>query len=130
MWKTRPCSECRRWFRPQPRVGARHATCGAAACQRQRHRRMDRRWHRRHPDYDRGRRLQATAAGAAARGRAAGVHGPPPLAHVPWDLVQDAMGAQATEILAGIFRLVVRHAQDEIRRQVLRSTGESNQLRA
>jgi hypothetical protein len=82
--KRRPWSECRRWFAPHPRVGARQVTCGAAACQRHRHRRADRHWHRRHPDYDRGRRLQATAARAVARGGAQGLRSPPPLAAVPW----------------------------------------------
>ena len=68
MRKRRPCSECRRWFAPHPRVGARQVTCGAAACQRHRHRRADRHWHRRHPDSDRGRRLQAPPS-ASARAR-------------------------------------------------------------
>jgi hypothetical protein len=128
VWKKRPCSECRRWFRPQPRVGARQATCGAQECRRKRHRRADRLWHRRHPDYDCWRRLQAKVARAAERRRAQGVRGPPPLARVPWDLVQDEMGVKATEILAGILRLLVLHAQDEIRRQVPRLTGEFGRL--
>jgi hypothetical protein len=57
MQKKRPCSVCRRWFVPDPRVGARQRTCGAAECQRVRHRRADRKWHKQHPDYDRARRL-------------------------------------------------------------------------
>jgi hypothetical protein len=126
--KPRPCSECRRWFSPHPRVGARQRTCGGAACRRSRDRRTDRRWHERHPDYDRARRWQA----ALDRARVAKTISPrprqPPLAGVPWDLVQEAMKVEGTVILAGVLGLLVRHAQEEIRRQVPESTPESGGL--
>ncbi len=40
----RRCSECTRPFTPDPRVGNRQVTCGAAPCQRQRHRDRCRAW--------------------------------------------------------------------------------------
>lgn len=42
---TRRCCECRQPFTPDPRVGARQVTCGAAPCQRKRHADRCRAWH-------------------------------------------------------------------------------------
>lgn len=42
----RRCSECKRPFAPDPRVGDRQVTCGAAQCQRERHGDRCRAWHR------------------------------------------------------------------------------------
>lgn len=41
------CVECSAEFTPDPRVGARQVTCGAAACQRERHKDRCRIWHAR-----------------------------------------------------------------------------------
>jgi hypothetical protein len=43
------CSFCQTLFRPHPRVGPRQRTCGAPACQRERHAQSCRRWRRRNP---------------------------------------------------------------------------------
>ena len=43
----RRCACCKTLFRPDPRVGSRQRTCGAPACQRQRHAASCRRWRRR-----------------------------------------------------------------------------------
>ena len=40
----RRCCECSQPFTPDPRVGHRQVTCGAASCQRQRHRDRCRAW--------------------------------------------------------------------------------------
>jgi len=42
------CICCKSLFRPDPRVGSRQRTCGAPACQRQRHAASCRRWRRWH----------------------------------------------------------------------------------
>ena len=57
--RRRRCACCKTLFRPDPRVGSRQRTCGAPACQRQRHAASCRRWRRRnravtrthYPDY-------------------------------------------------------------------------------
>ncbi len=41
------CPFCQTLFRPQPRLGPRQRSCGAPACQRERHARSCRRWRRR-----------------------------------------------------------------------------------
>jgi len=50
MTRRRPCRICRRWFTPHARSGDRQRVCGAAACQRERHRRSCAAWHRAHHD--------------------------------------------------------------------------------
>lgn len=118
MRKKRPCSECRHWFRPDPRVGERQRTCGSAECKRRRHRRVDRAWHGRHPDYDHGRRWHEALERARRAGKLSPGPAGPPLAEVPWDLAQDAMGIQGCVIVAQLAAVLVRHAQDEMRQQV------------
>jgi hypothetical protein len=82
---------CRRWFLPDARVGDRQRACGAAECQRARHREADRAWHARHPDYDRGRRWQKAVEAAKAGAPPRPPDRPAPLSGVPWDIAQDAM---------------------------------------
>jgi len=36
---THPCPACRKWFRPDPKVGKRQRFCSAPDCQKERHRR-------------------------------------------------------------------------------------------
>jgi hypothetical protein len=45
--RRRRCTCCKSLFRADPRVGPRQRTCGAPACQRQRHAASCRRWRRR-----------------------------------------------------------------------------------
>ena len=45
--RRRRCPYCQSLFRSHPRVGPRQRTCGAPACQRQRHALSCRRWRRR-----------------------------------------------------------------------------------
>ena len=109
---------------PNPRVGDRQQTCGAPECRRARHRRKDRAWHARNPDYDRGRRWQKKQAQAAQSGK---VEPPdkPPLSGLPWDQAQDAIEVQTLVIIIELAKVLVRHAQDEISRQVLVFNGKS-----
>ena len=114
--KKRPCCECRRWFMPDARVGDRQRCCGAPECRRAVHQRADAAWHARHPEYDQARRWQKKLDAARAGQKGPAPCRPPPLDRVPWDLAQDAMGAQACVILWGLAAVLARHAQDEIRR--------------
>ena len=56
----KPCSVCGRWFFPDPRVGARQRTCGAA-CSAARRRRVQAAWREGHPDYWSAARVRAEA---------------------------------------------------------------------
>ena len=124
MHKKRPCLECRRWFQPNPRVGDRQRTCGSAECSRARHRRKDRDWHARNPSYDRARRWQ----NALQKARESDQITPPwqpPLAGVPWEVAQDAIGVQATVIIAKVSEVLVSGAQAAMERQPIVFTRQS-----
>ena len=56
--RKRPCRYCRRWFLIDPRLGDRHRTCPAPACQARRQAANEEAWLDRHPGYFRGRRAK------------------------------------------------------------------------
>lgn len=109
---------------PDPRVGSRQRTCGSSECRRACHRRADRAWHARHPDYDRGRRLQKKLEQAAEKGAPERPE-KAPLSGLPWDVAQDVMGLQLLVIIMELAKVLVRHAQDKRRVQVAEFKGES-----
>jgi len=124
MARKRPCRICRRWFRPDPRVGVRQRTCGARACQRGWHRRTCRDWRRRHPDYDRDDRLRRRLqVGERAEARRAD-----PLAQMDWEVAREAMGLQAAVVVEETGRVLVRWAREEIAPQGAGSVGEMGRL--
>jgi hypothetical protein len=110
--RKRPCRICRKWFRPDPRVGERQRTCGSAPCRPAWHRRSCRDWRRRNPDYDRDdrlrRRLQAQTQPV----------GSDPLAQLNWDVARDVIGLQVTVVVEETGRLLVSWAQDAIALQL------------
>jgi hypothetical protein len=57
----RPCTICRRWFRPNPRVGVRQHACGQPECQSARRQKTQASWRRRNPDYAIAYRIQQRA---------------------------------------------------------------------
>lgn len=105
-------------------MGSRQRTCGRPECRRTRHRKADRAWHARHPDYDRGRRWQKKLAQAAQKGAPERPE-EAPLSGLPWDVAQDAIGLQVVVIILELAKVLVRHAQDERRTQVAVFKGES-----
>ena len=111
MARKRPCRICRRWFRPDPRVGARQRTCGAPSCRRDWHRRSCRDWRRRNRDYDRDDRLRRRL-GTAHEGV-----GGDPLARLDWGAVRDAIGLQAAVVVEETGRVLVSWARDAMARQ-------------
>ena len=106
MARKRPCRICRKWFRPDPRVGVRQRTCGSAACRQAWHRRSCRDWRRRNPDYDRDDRLRRRlhAQTEVVRGD--------PLAQLNWDAARDAIGLQVAVVVEETGRLLVSWARD------------------
>lgn len=117
--KKRPCTECRRWFLPDPRVGDRQQTCGGAACQHARRERTHRAWRAENRDYDRDRRwrLAIGAAKADPTSVPPGPKAPAPMSGVPWEVVQTEMEVEGRVILAGVVRVMGSYVQTEIRRQ-------------
>lgn len=108
MSRKRPCSICRRWFWPDPRVGDRQRTCGAGACREEQRRKTQEGWRTRNPEYALARRITQRAADP----RSAPMRVPAPLSRLPWDIAKDEFGAQGTDFLAGFGRVLLATGKD------------------
>jgi hypothetical protein len=141
--KKRPCRICRKWFRPDRRVGSRQRACGKPECQRKWRAKSQAAWRSRQPDYFIERRLRqrsiaAREAAEAAEKRKkivqegkvpevakAEVRRPPPLrlpgflGRLPWDLAQDEIGVQTTDWIGLAAKVVRAMVKDEIRQKAL-----------
>src|ERR1051325_11333271 len=113
--RTRPCSICRGWFRPDPRVGAREGSCSKPECEAARRKKTQGRWRAKNPDYAAGYCLQRRHVQEQPPEP---LRVPPPLNRLPWDLAKDEFGGQAADFLAVMGALVVRSAKDQMCRYV------------
>lgn len=96
--RRRPCSVCRKWFSPDPRVGRRQRCCGPT-CSRELHRRACARWNARERPRLRGERVEGRLAKASPPGTA-----------------QDERAPKASVIRLEVVRVLVMLVQDEMRR--------------
>lgn len=117
MARKKPCSICRHWFLPDPRVGRRQRAC-AGRCGRELRRRTQAAWRARHPDYFIARRMLERGG----RKRA-----PEPLrvggslARLPWDIAQSEFGVQGADFIGVMGKVILGVVQDERRLQVVDS---------
>ena len=109
--RKRPCTICRRWFRPNPRVGDRQRACGKSECQTARRKKTQADWRDRNPGYAIAWRIDQRATGPEAPGP---LRLPPPLNQLPWDFAKDQFGPQAAGFLGLMGALTVRAAKDQI----------------
>lgn len=110
--RKRPCTICRRWFRPDARVGERQRACDRPGCQTARRQKTQASWRRRNPDYAIAWRLDRRKAQTEAPQP---LRLPPPLPRLPWDLAKDQFGAQGADSLGVMGALILRAAKDQIR---------------
>lgn len=109
--RKRPCRICRRWFRPDNRVGDRQRACGKAGCQEARRQKTQASWRARNPGY-------ATAHRIVHRNQdetAEPLRTPPPLNRLPWDLAKDQFGGQGTDFIGVLGTLMLRTAKDQFK---------------
>ena len=118
--RKRPCTICRRWFRPNPRIGKRQRACGQPECQRSRRRKTQASWRRRNPEYATAYRIQQRAA--QSNPSAEPLRMPSPLKQLPWDLAKDEFGAQGADFLGVMGGLLMRTAKDQFRGYIADST--------
>jgi hypothetical protein len=108
----RPCCICRRWFRPDPRIGSRQRACRNPDCQSARRRRKQKFWRNRHPDYFIARRI-------LDRGKADRTPEPlrlsSPLNRLPWDIAQDEFGGKGTDFIGVMGAVLLRGAQSQFK---------------
>jgi hypothetical protein len=147
MQRKRPCSICRRWFWPDPRVGDRQRVCSAPACQRARRKKTQAAWCDANPSYFAERRLieragrskQQTMSNAQAKPtKTAQKRGngtkkptkklpprmPPPLDRLAWDVAQDEFGTQGCKFIEDLSRVLLKTRQDQRPAQVLDTSQE------
>src|SRR3974390_2955825 len=110
--RKRPCTICRRWFHPNPRVGERQRACDQAECQTARRQKTQASWRRRNPGYAIAWRLDRRKAQTP---EPEPLRLPPPLPRLPWDLAKDQFGAQGADFLGVMGTLILRAAKDQIR---------------
>ena len=106
----KPCCVCRRWFRPDPRIGFRQRACRNPDCQIARRKKKQKRWRERHPDYFIARRI--LDRGKADR-PSEPLRLPPPLNRLPWDIAQDEFGVKATDFIGVFGKLLLHGAQSQ-----------------
>jgi hypothetical protein len=124
--RKRPCSICRRWFRPDPRVRNRQHACGKPECQTSRRQKTQASWRRRNRDYAIAYRLDQRKAQAPPPPEPLRL--PAPLNQLPWDVAKDQLGSQGADFIGVMGALIVRAAKDQIRSYLLDPTRLLNTL--
>lgn len=124
--RKRPCIICRRWFRPDPRVGARQHTCRKPDCQTARRQKTQAEWRRRNPDYGTAYRLQQRAT---QKPPAEPLRMPKPLNRLPWDVAKDQFGAEGADFIGVLGTLLLGVAKDQFRPYFIDLTGVAGTLR-
>ena len=124
--RKRPCSICRRWFRPDPRVGDRQHACAKADCQTARRQKTQASWRHRNPGYAVAYRLDQRASQKETDPEPLRL--PAPLNQLPWDVAKDQFGTQGADFIGVMGTLLERSAKDQFRAYVVDSTGVSGTL--
>src|SRR6266700_3186254 len=106
--RKRPCSICRRCFRPDPRVGDRQRACGKPECQAARRQKTQADWRDRNRGYAMAWRMDQRAARPEAPEP---LRMPPPLDQLPWDLAKDLFGPQGADFIGVMGTLLVSHRE-------------------
>jgi len=118
--RKKPCAICRRWFRPDPRIGVRQRACSEPECQTARRRKAQSNWRARNPDYAAAYRMQQRAVRTDPP--AEPLRLPSPLNQLPWDLAKDEFGAEGTDFIGLMGGLLLRAAKDQFRTYIADST--------
>src|SRR3954454_22652489 len=122
--RKRPCRICRRWFRPEVRVGDRQRTCGEPDCQKARRQKTQASWRARNPGYATAHRITLRNQDRSADS----VRTPPPLNRLPWHLAKDQFGGQGADFIGVLSTLLLRAAKDQFRTYPIDCTGLSGTL--
>jgi hypothetical protein len=118
--RKKPCTICRRWFRPNPRVGSRQRACGNPDCQTARRKKTTADWRKRNPGYAIAWRIDQRAAQAETPDP---LRLPAPLNQLPWNFAKDQFGPQGADFIGLMGALMIRTAKDQIRPYLIDPTG-------
>jgi hypothetical protein len=124
--RKRPCTICRQWFRPDPRIGSRQRACGKPECRTLRRQKTQASWRRRNPEYGAAYRIQQRALQRDPV--AEPLRMPVPLNQVPWDLAKDQFGAEGADFIGILGGLLLRATKDQFRAYIADSATVSGTL--
>lgn len=113
--RKRPCCICRRWFRPDPRIGSRQRTCRRPECQDARRKKKQKAWRERNPDYFIARRIQDRSRQERSPEP---LRLPVPLSRLPWDIAQSQFGTEGADFIGILGAVVLRAAQSQFKAYV------------
>jgi len=128
--KKRPCRVCRRWFRPNPRVGDAQMTCGRPNCKREWHRKKCAEWNKKNRDYFKGiylkNKILAASTKSENQGKQQKVGGKTTRTRfnvgLPGQEIQEVMGTKQLVIIEYIIHLLLRAFQELMKAQPLVNT--------
>ncbi len=131
--KKHPCRICRKWFMPNPRLGARQKTCGAEECKVKWHTKKCAQWNRQNRPYFQAnhlsKKLQSSQNQETARknppSRSKKVSKSPQL---PQKVIQEVIGVQQFVIIEYVSRVLLKRVQEVIRHQTVEISVEADQL--
>ena len=123
--RKRPCSVCRRWFRPDPRIGSRQRTCKNADCQIARRRKKQKAWRKTHPDYFMRKRIEKRGS---QKPPPEPLRLPAPLSKLPWEIAQFEFGVQGADFIGHLGIVLLQCAQSQFKAYVADSTRPADTL--
>jgi hypothetical protein len=125
----RPCRVCRRWFKPDARLGDRQKTCGDAACKREWHRRKCAEWNEKNSEYVKAnalyRKIEA-AKNSADSGQPASSGGSRSL--LPLGYVKEVIEVQLVVILEYLGQQLLKRVLEVIKSQAVVNDRQSGRL--
>lgn len=125
MPRKRPCSICRRWFRPDARTVRHQRACSKPECQVERRKRTQASWRGRNPEYGVGYRIDGRSAeGEHAEPRRL----PAPLSKLPWQLAKDVFGSEGADFIGVTSALLLRTTKDVIAAHLIDFKGDRRGL--
>src|SRR5450756_2104245 len=110
--RKRPCRICRRWFRPDSRVGVRQRACHAPECQTARRQKTQASWRSRNAGYAIAWRIDRRATQAPQPPEPLRL--PAPLDQLPWEFAKDQFGAQRADFIGVMGALILRATKDQL----------------
>ena len=117
--RKKPCCICRRWFRPDPRVGLRQQACREPDCQVARRKKKQKAWRKRNPDYFIARRIQDRSRQDRPPEP---LRLPPPLSQLPWDIAQSQFGTEGADFIGVLGKVLLLAAQSQFEAYVADAT--------
>ncbi len=112
----KPCQICRRWFRPDDRVGSRQRTCSRPECQAARRKKTQASWRARNPGYSLAWRIQARSE---SKPPPKPLRLPTPLSELPWDVAHEEFGSKGADFVGAMGALLLRAVKDQFGGQVI-----------